>query len=173
MKTNIISIVLVNIVCIGFIAVTIFMQFGTDIEVIKDLDVYPVEQGVSHYSGYNLRLHQSYETYIRRVKIATDEEGIEPVWVDAKYVFGTDSEKEIKNLIEKKESVRVNVFVNPKTGETIGVTTKGATRLSLFYNNNKLLKYGWIIILGVDLFCIGLVIFSEKMKRRDDRFASP
>ena len=173
MKTNIISIVLVNIVCIGFIVFTIFMQFGTDIEVIKDVDVYPIEQGVSHYSSYSLKLHQSYETYIRLVKVATDEKDIEPVWVDAKYVFGTDSEKEIRGLIEEKESVRVNVFINPKTGETIGVTTKGASRLSLFYNNNKLFKYGWIIILGVDLFCIGLVIFSEKMKRRDDRFASP
>lgn len=90
MKTNIISIVLVNIVCIGLVALTIFLQFDTDIKVIKGVEVYPIEQGVSHYSSYSLKLHQSYETYIRRVKIATDEEGIEPVWVDAKYVFGTD-----------------------------------------------------------------------------------
>ena len=166
MKSNIIIVILVNAVCIGFIALTVFLQFGSNIEVIKNVEMYPVEQGTSQYSTYNYRLHQTYDSYIRLVKVDTDDDDIEPVWIDAEYVFGTDNEKEIKDLIEDKDTVRLNVFINTKTGETMGVTTKGTSRWSFFYNNNKLLKYGLIIIPCVDIFLIGLIVFSEKMKRK-------
>ena len=166
MKTNIIALAIANIVCVGFIMLTIFLRFGINIEVIKNVDAYPVAQGVSHSSIYDLRLHQTYDNYTRIVKVSTDDEDIEPVWVDAKDIFGTDSEKKIREMIEEKEIVRLNIFINPETGETIGVTKKGSTRWSLFYNNNKLLKYGLTIILCVDIFVIGLIFFPEKMKRR-------
>ena len=167
MKSNIIIVILVNVICIGFIALTVFLQFGSDIEVVRNVEMYPVEQGTSQYSTYNYRLHQTYDSYIRLVKIDTDDEDIEPVWVDAKYVFGIDNEKVIKELIEDKDTVRLNVFINSKTGETMGVTTKGTSRWSFFYNNNKLLRYGLIIIPCVDIFLIGLIVFSEKMKRKN------
>ena len=165
LKTNIIIVILVNAVCAALIALTVFLQFGIHIKVVKNEEMYPVEQGTSHYSSYSYKLHQTYDGYIRVVKIATDDDDIEPVWVDAEYVFGTDNEKEIKDLIEDKDTVRLNVFINAKTGETMGVTTKGATRWSFFYNNNKILKYGLIIIPCVDIFLIGLIVISEKMKR--------
>lgn len=168
MKSNIIIIILVNVICFGLIALTVFTQFGTGIKVIKNVEMYPVDQGTSHYSSYNSKLHQTYDSYIRRVKVDTDDYDIEPVWVDAKYVFGTDNEKEIRELIEDKDTVRLNVFFSKKNGDTLGVTTKGSTIWSFYYNNNKLLKYGLIIIPCVDLFLVGLLVFSEKMKRKQN-----
>ena len=162
LKSNIIIVILVNVICFCFIAFTIFMQFGINIKVVKNVKMYPVEQGTSHYSSYNYRLNQSYDSYIRMVRIESDDDDIESVWVDAQYVFGTDNEKEINELIEDKDAVRLNVFINSKTGETMGVTTKGTSRWSFFYNNNKLLKYGLIILPCVDIFLIGLIVFSEK-----------
>ena len=165
MKSNIISIAAVNIVWIGFILITVFLQFGTDIEVVKKVDSLPVDIGYTQSS-----IHQTGKAPITtshcKVKIKPEDEDIDPFWVNAKDVFGTEDERKLQKMIDKEETIRLNIFINPKTDEVLGVTTKGTSRWALIYNNNKLVKYGLAILAGVDLFLVGLVIFSEKMKRR-------
>ena len=164
MKTNYICLAIVNFICIVFIAFTIFSQFGTNIQVIKAADAYPIDVATRISSRYSGKTQQSYNDYTRVVKVKAKDADIDPVWVDAKYVFGTEDEKELKAMVDNKDIVKLNFFVNPKTNKTLGVTVKGASKWSLFYNNNKLLKYGLIVIPCVDLFVIAVIFLKEKKK---------
>lgn len=150
MKSKIISIAFVNFIAIGFIMFTIFARFGTHIEVIKRVDCVPVD--ISYSKSVSARV----------VLVKPDEDDMDSFWVNAKEIFGTDKERELKEMIEDKESVRLNVFINPQTHEVLGVTKNGTSRLALIYHNHKLLKYGIFILLGVDVFLLVLILLSRK-----------
>ena len=148
MITNIISIVVVNIIAILFIVFTIFARFGIHIEVIKKVDCVPVSV--------------SYSNSERVVLVEPDDDDIDRFWVDAGDIFGTDKERELREMIEDEDSVRLNVFINPKTDEVLGVTKKGTSVLALIYNNHKLFRYGIVFIPCVDLFIILVILLSNK-----------
>ena len=150
MKSKIISIAFVNFIAIGFIMFTIFARFGTHIEVIKRVDCVPVD--ISYSKSVSARV----------VLVKSDEDDMDSFWVNAKEIFGTDKERELKEMIEDKESVMLNVFINPQTHEVLGVTKNGTSRLALIYHNHKLLKYGIFILLGVDVFLLVLILLSRK-----------
>ena len=165
MKNSIISIVAVNIICIAFIAFTCFMRFGTNIKVIKDVDSVPVEAGAIHKK--RMRSGTTFYSTQWKVRIETPGNGdFEPFWVDAADTFGTNDGDKLKALVDAKEHINLNIFINPENGEVLGVTRKGTSILSLFYHNNKLLRYGSFIILGVDVFVVILILTTGRSKSR-------
>ena len=88
MKSKIISIAFVNFIAIGFIMFTIFARFGTHIEVIKRVDCVPVD--ISYSKSVSARV----------VLVKSDEDDMDSFWVNAKEIFGTDKERELKEMIE-------------------------------------------------------------------------
>ena len=164
MKNSIISIVAVNIICFAFIAFTCYMRFGTKIEVIKNVDSVPVETGATH----SKRMRKGMTFYSTRwmVKIETPGSDFEPFWVDGVDTFGTNDGDKLKAIVKAKDHIRLNIFINPENGEVLGVTSKGTSFLALFYYNNKLLRYGSLIILGVDIFTVILMLTAGRAKSR-------
>lgn len=67
-------------------------------------------------------------------------------------------------MVDDKETIKMNIFVDSRTNEVLGVTRKSASKLALIYNNNKLVKLGSIIIPCVDLLVFGSIYFSGKKK---------
>ena len=53
MKTKILSVIIANIIIIGFIIFTVFMQFGTNIKVLKKVEVCPIDVSYSQDARYN------------------------------------------------------------------------------------------------------------------------
>ena len=165
MKNSIISIVAVNIICIAFIAFTCFMRFGTNIKVIKDVDSVPVETGAIHKK----RVRNGATFYNTQWKVRIETPGnadFEPFWVDGVDTFGTNDQDKLKAIVNAKEHIRLNIFINPENGEILGVTHKGTSILSLFYHNNKLLRYGSFILLGVDVFAVILILTTGRSQSR-------
>ena len=66
-------------------------------------------------------------------------------------------------MVDDKETIKMNIFVDSRTNEVLGVTRKSASKLALIYNN-KLVKLGSIIIPCVDLLVFGSIYFSGKKK---------
>lgn len=168
MKSGIISLALVDVICIAFIFFTVISQFGTNIKVYEREKAYPVEYGSFEHTLYR-RGYGSSKIYQSAVKMQPADDDIDTFWVVAEEVFGTDDEHELKELIEEKEEVRLNIFVNPETGKVIGSTTKGTSKFALIYNDNKLVKYGLIIIPAVNVFVIILIVISEKVKKKNQK----
>ena len=65
-------------------------------------------------------------------------------------------------MVDNKEIIKMNIFVNSKTNEVLGVTKRNTSKLALIYRNNKPVKFGSIIIPCVDIFVIGLIMLFEK-----------
>ena len=145
MKTNIISLAVTNVIAIGFIIFTVFATFGTHIEVIKRMELLPVSVGYANSERLVL------------MEPEDDDYDIDRFWVSAKYVYGTDKERELREIIDDEDTIRLNVFIDPRTDEVLGVTKKSTSKLALIYNNHKLFRYGIPIILGVDIFCVVLM----------------
>ena len=165
MKNSIISIVAVNIICIAFIAFTCFMRFGTNIKVIEDVDSVPAETGAIHKK----RVRNGTTFYSTQWKVRIETPGnddFEPFWVDGVDTFGTNDQDKLKAIVEAKEHIKLNIFINPDNGDVLGVTTNGTSILSLFYHNNKLLRYGSFILLGVDVFAVILILTTGRSKSR-------
>ncbi len=166
MKTKILSVILANIIILGFIIFTVFMQFGTNIKVLKKVEVCPVDVSYSLDERYN-RFYGGNGIIIVStcmVEVEPVVEEIEPFWVNAKDFFKTDDEKVLRRMVDDKETIKMNIFVDPRTNEVLGVTRKSASKLALIYNNNKLVKLGSIIIPCVDLLVFGSIYFSGKKK---------
>ena len=168
MKSNILSLVIVDVICIAFIVFTVISQFGTNIKALEDVRSTPVDTGSSEYTLYR-RGYGSSKLYKMVVKMEPEDDEIESFWVDPVEVFGTEDEHDIKDLINAGDAVRINVFVNPETGKVLGYTTKGASIPAMIYSNNKLVKYGSIIIPAVNVFVIILIVISEKAKKKKQR----
>ena len=164
MKNNIICLFVVNIICVGFIMLTVFLQFGTDIKVLNEVESLPIEVGYAQ-STHRSTTGRAARVYDCKVKVKPDTDDIAPFWVDAKDVFGTDDEGELEEIIENEDAVKLNIFINPETDKVLGVTVKGASKWSLFYQNNKLVKYGLVIIPCVDVFVLLVMLLSGKKKK--------
>ena len=170
MKNSIISIVAVNIICIAFIAFTCFMRFGTNIKVIKDVDSVPVETGAIHKK----RVRNGATFYSTQWKVRIETPGnddFEPFWVDGVDTFGSNDQDKLKSIVEKREHIKLNIFINPENNEILGVTSKSSSVLALFYYNNKLLRYGSLIILGVDVFVVIIMLTAGRAKSRKQKKA--
>ena len=98
------------------------------------------------------------------VKVEPDVDEIYPFWLDAREFFNTDNEDVLRKMVDNKETVKINIFINSQTNEVIGITKSNASKLALFYRNNKLVKFGFIIIPCVDLLVFGSICFSRKKK---------
>lgn len=166
MKSGIISLALVDVICIAFIFFTVISQFGTNIKVYEREKAYPVEYGSFEHTLYR-RGYGSSKIYQSAVKMQPADDDIDTFWVVAEEVFGTDDEHDIKDLIKDGDAVRINIFINPETGKVLGYTTKGASIPAMIYSNNKLVKYGSIIIPAVNVFVIILIVISEKVKKKN------
>lgn len=164
MKDNIICMVVVNIICVGFIMLTVFLQFGTDIKVMRKVESLPIEVGYTH-STRRSTAGRPVSVADCKVKVAPDSDDIDSFWVDAKDVFGTDDEDELEEIIEDEDTIKLNIFINPETDEVLGVTTKGTSRWALIYQNNKLVKYGSVLIPCVDVFVILIMLLFGKKKK--------
>ena len=162
MKNSIISIVAVNIICFAFIALTCFLRFGTNIEVIKDVDSVPVEIGATH----SKRMRNGMTFYVTHwmVRIEAPGSDLEPFWADAVDTFGTNDQDKHKEIVEAKKHIKLNIFINPENNEVLGVSSKGSSVLALFYYNNKLLRYGSLIVLGVDVLAVILMLTAGRAK---------
>ena len=169
MKSSIISIVAVNIVCFAFIALTCFLRFGTKIEVIKDVDSVPVEVGATH--SKHMRNGMTFYSTHWKVRIETPGSDFEPFWVDGVDTFGSNDQDKLKSIVEKREHIKLNIFINPENNEILGVTSKSSSVLALFYYNNKLLRYGSLIILGVDVFVVIIMLTAGRAKSRKQKKA--
>ena len=171
MKSSIISIVAVNIICFAIIALTCFLRFGTNIEVIKDVDSVPVDVGATH----SKRMRNGMTFYSTRwmVQIETPGSDFEPFWVDGVDTFGSNDKDKLKAVVEKGEHIKLNIFINPESNEVLGVTRKSSSILALFYYNNKLLRYGSLIILGVDVLTVILMLTAGRSKNRKQKKAQP
>ena len=123
MKSNIISLAVTNVIAIGFIIFTIFARFGTHIEVIKRMELLPVSVGYSNSERVVLMESE-------------DDDDIDRFWVNAKYVYGTDKERELRRMIEDEDTIRLNVFIDPRTEEVLGITKKSTSVLGLIYVNH-------------------------------------
>ena len=164
LKNDIISVVAVNVVCFGFIIFTVFMQFGINIKVIKKVNAVPVDIGYVSETYYR-RGYGSTNIPVCMVELKTDSDKFDSVWVEAKDFFKTDNEIMLKKKISAKESVKINIFYNPKKDEILGITKKGGTVLSLINDNNKLVRYGSVILVGVDLFVLSLMYSKYRRKK--------
>ncbi len=69
-------------------------------------------------------------------------------------------------MVDSKTHVNLNIFINPEDNEVIGVTTKGDSLAALFYANNKVVKYGLIILPAVDVFVILIMVLSNGASKR-------
>lgn len=168
MKSSILSLVIVDVICIAFIVFTVISQFGTNIKAYENMRSIPVDTGSSEYTLYR-RGYGSSKLYKMVVKMEPEDDEIESFWVDPMEVFGTEDEHDIKDLIKDGDAVRINIFINPETGKVIGYTTKSASIPAMIYSNNKLVKYGSIIIPAVNLFVIILIVISEKVKKKNQK----
>ena len=164
MKSNIISIAVVNIICIAFIAFTCYARFGTNIDVIKDVDSVPVKWGATQ--SKRMKNGMTYYSKHYMVLVETPEKDFEPFWVDAVDIFGTNDQNKLKEIVNDKEHVKLNIFINPDDNEVLGVTRKGTSNLALYYTNNKLLRYGIYIILGVDALVVILMLTAGRAKKK-------
>jgi len=165
-KTKILSVIIANIIIIGFIIFTVFMQFGTNIRVLKKVEVCPIDVSYSEDARYN-RFYGGngiINVSTCMVKVEPDVDEIYPFWLDAKEFFNTDNEDVLRKMVDNKETVKINIFINSQTNEVIGITKSNASKLALIYRNNKLVKFGFIIIPCVDLLVFGSIYFSRKKK---------
>lgn len=164
MKTKILSVILANIIITGFITFTVFMQFGTNIKVLKKVEVYPIDVDYSQTARYSRFYGGNGIIYSSTclVKLEPTVNEIKPFWVDAKDFFNSDDEEILQRMVDNKEIIKMNIFVNSKTNEVLGVTKRNTSKLALIYRNNKPVKFGSIIIPCVDLFVIGLIMLFEK-----------
>lgn len=158
MKSNIISLVVTNVIAIGFIIFTIFARFGTHIEVIKRMELLPVSVGYSNSERVVLMEPE-------------DDDDIDRFWVNAKYVYGTDKERELRRMIEDEDTIRLNVFIDPRTEEVLGITKKSTSVLGLIYVNHKLFRYGIPMILGADILIVVLMLLSGRKMTEADKDA--
>ena len=170
MKSNIISLVIVNIICFAFIFATVFITFGTKIDVVRNVEALPVEIGSTQ--SRHMRKGMTYYSTNRMVKVKTDDSRFESIWIDGDRVFGTNDRDKLQEIVDKHEHIKINVFINPDTGEALGVTLKGDSKLALFYTNNKLLRYGSIIIPAVDVFVILTCLISGRSKKKKQKKAA-
>ena len=161
LKNDIISVLAVNIVFLGFIMLTVFLQFGTSIKSVRKVNAVPAEIGYASETFYR-RGYGSTNIPVCMVRLETDSDKFDSVWVEAKDFYKTDNEVKLKKKIDAKESVKINIFYNPKTEEILGVTKKGASTFSLINDNNKLVRYGTVILVAVDLFVAGLIYSKHK-----------
>ena len=158
MKSNIISLAVTNVIAIGFIIFTIFARFGTHIEVIKRMELLPVSVGYSNSERVVLMEPE-------------DDDDIDRFWVNAKYVYGTDKERELRRMIEDEDTIRLNVFIDPRTDEVLGITKKSTSVLGLIYVNHKLFRYGIPMILGADILIVVLMLLSGRKMTEADKDA--
>ena len=165
MKSSIISLVIVNIICIGFMAFTCYARFGTNIEVVRDIDAVAFELGAT--SSRRMSKGKTYYRVNRMVLMKTGEDfNNRTFWVDADFVFGTNDRDKLKEMVDSKKHFKLNIFINPDDNEVIGVTTKGDSLLALFYTNNKVLRYGSIILPAVDVLVILTIVMSNGASKR-------
>lgn len=163
------EIFVVNLIALGFIAITLLVQFGVHIKVDEDVDLVPVEIG---YSQSTKHLRGRGVVYVSEhyVRLTYENNAQNSFWVPASVVFGKANDHDIEAIINDGDSIKRNVFIDTESNEVIGVTKNGKSILSLYYSNSKMFRYGiWILIL-VDIF-VGVLIISQKKKRigRDDK----
>lgn len=153
------EIFVVNIIVLGFIAITLLAQFGVHIEVDRDVDLVPVEIGYSQSTRYSRGRGVAYvsERYVR-LKYEDDEQ--ESFWIPADVVFGRDDD--IEDMIRDGDSINGNVFYNTSSDKVIGVTKSDGSILSLYYHNSKMFRYGIWILLLVDIFVGFLIVIKNK-----------
>lgn len=165
MKSGIISLVIVNIICLAFMAFTCYARFGTDIDVVRDIDAVAFELGATSTKHRNKGM--TFYSIKRKILMKTGEDfNNRTFWVDADVVFGTNDRDKLKELVDSKTHVNLNIFINPEDNEVIGVTTKGDSLAALFYANNKVVKYGLIILPAVDVFVILIMVLSNGASKR-------
>lgn len=155
------EIFVVNFIILGFIAFTLLAQFGVHIKADEGVELVPVEIGFSQSTRHiNSNFVLVSERYVR-LKYENDAQ--KSFWMPASVVFGRASDDDIENMIKDGDSINRSVFFNTKSNKIIGVTKSGNSKLSLFYYNSKMLRYGiWILFL-VDIF-VGFLVKSKNKK---------
>ena len=159
------AIFIVNLIALGFIAITLLVQFGVHIKVDEDVDLIPAETGYSQSTRpINGKIVPVSECYVR-FKYESGEQ--KPFWVPASSAFRGASVDDIEDMIKDGETVKRNVFINTSSDEVIGVTESGRSILSLYYNNSKIFRYGIWILLFADIFAVILVKSAGKKKKSE------
>ena len=154
------AILVVNFIVLGFIAITLLVQFGVHIKVDEGVELIPVEIGYSQSTRHiNSKFVPISERYVR-LKFESNVK--KPFWVPADVVFGKAAVDEIEDMIKDGNSVKINVFYNTKSDEVVGVTNSGKSILSLYFYNSKVCRYGILILLLVDIFLVILIMFAHK-----------
>ena len=151
-----------NFIVLGFIAITLLVQFGVHIKVDEDASLVPLEIGSVQSSQYIRRMGsvQTSESYIR-LRYENDEE--KSFWMPASVVFGKIAYN-IEDMIKNGDSINRNVFINTKSDKVIGMTRSGKSILSLYYHNSMIFRYGIWILFFVDIF-VGVLIVLNNKKR--------
>lgn len=157
------EIFVVNLIALGFIAITLLVQFGVHIKVDEGVDLVPVEIG---YSQSTKHLRERGVVYVseRYVRLTYKNNAQNSFWVPAAVVFGKASDHDIEAIINDGDSIKRNVFIDTESNEVIGVTKNGKSILSLYYFNSKMFRYGIWILISVDIF-VGLLIFKNKLMK--------
>lgn len=156
------EIFVVNFIALGFIAFTLFAQFGVHIRIDKDVDMVPVEIG---YSQSTVHINSKFvDVYDRLVRLEYKNDTQMSFWIPASVVFGRASEDEIKDMIKDGDSIKRNAFINTRSKEVVGVTKRGRSILSLYYYNSKMFRYGILLLIIVDVF-VGFLIKTVGLKK--------
>ena len=157
------AIFIVNLIALGFIAITLLAQFGVHIKAEEGVELIPAEIGYSQSTRpINGKIVPLSECYVR-FKYESGEQ--KPFWVPASSAFRGASADDIEEMIKDGNSVKRNVFINTSSDEVIGVTESGSSILSLYYNNSKVFRYGIWILLFTDIFVAILTKSASKKKK--------
>lgn len=138
MKKNY-EIFVVNFIALGFITFTLLAQFGVHIN-SKFVDIYD-----------------------RLVRLEYKNDAQKLFWMPASVAFGRTGENEIKDMIDDGDFIKRNVFINTRSNEVVGVTKRGGSKLSLYFYNSKMFRYGILLLMIVDIF-VGFLIKINNTK---------
>ena len=158
------ALLVANFIVLGFIAITLLVQFGVHIKVDEDVDLIPVEIGYSQSTRHiNSKFVSVSERYVR---LKYENSSQKSFWVPADVVFGKAAVEKIEDMIKDGNSVKINVFYDTKSDEVVGVTNSGKSILSLYFYNSKVFRYGILILLLVDIFVGILIMFAHKKEQK-------
>ena len=161
------ALLVANFIVLGFIAITLLVQFGVHIKVDEDVDLIPVEIGYSQSTRHiNSKFVSVSERYVR---LKYENNAQKPFWVPADVVFGNADIEKIEDMIKDGNSIKINVFYDTKSDEVVGVTKSGKSILSLYFYNSKVFRYGILILLLVDIFVVLLIKFAKKRTKKSDQ----
>lgn len=160
MKKNY-EIFVVNFIALGFITFTLLAQFGVHIKVDKGVDLVPIEIG---YSQSKVHINSKFvDIYERLVRLEYKNDAQKSFWMPASVAFGRTGENEIKDMIDDGDFIKRNVFINTRSNEVVGVTKRGGSKLSLYFYNSKMFRYGILLLMIVDIF-VGFLIKINNTK---------